>query len=243
VSIIPAIASALARADSNEAGGIMQSSVKLVNLLAMPAGAGIMVLAGPILTAFYSDPRQTPETVALMTVMQVILGAASFFVCLQHVTTAILQATGHERIALMTFPVGAVIKILLGYFLAGNPNYGIIASPIGTLACFVAISALNIIFIMIKVKEKPKFAIVFAKPLICTAIMSVAAYFTYKLFHMLGSGIIGAGRFAVIIYLGGSIAVAVLIYAVLIIATRTITMEDMKLIPKGEKWGKKLRIR
>ena len=243
VSIIPAIAAALAKRRSDEAGVIMQSSVKLVNLLAMPAGAGIMVLAGPILTALYHDLRQTPETVALMTTMLVILGAASFFVCLQHVTTAILQATGHERIALMTFPVGAVLKIAISYFLAGNPAFGIIASPVGTLACFVLISALNIIFIFIIVKEKPKFGAVFAKPLFCTAMMAAAAYFVYKLTSLLGSGLIGSGRFAVSVFLAISIAVAVALYAVLIIITRTITLDDMKLVPKGEIIARKLRIR
>ena len=78
----------------------MQSSIKLVNLLAMPASAGIMVLASPILTALYNDPRQLPSD------MLVILGAATLFVCLQFVTTAILQANGFERVALITFPVG-----------------------------------------------------------------------------------------------------------------------------------------
>jgi len=44
VSIIPAISAALARERKDESGGIMKSSIKLHNMLAMPACAGIMCL-------------------------------------------------------------------------------------------------------------------------------------------------------------------------------------------------------
>ena len=237
VSIIPAIAAALARKREGEAGTIMQSSVKLVNLIAMPAGAGLMVLSQPILTALYNDSRQITATILT------ILGAASFFVCLQYITTAILQANGHERVALMTFPIGAVIKILIGYFLSGNPNIGIVGSPIGTLVCFIIISALNIAFILARVKERPKFAVVFIKPLFCTAVMAAAAFLSYKLLSKVGSNAIGDGRMAVAAYLAGAILIGVVVYAVLIIVTRTITKEDMALVPKGEKLARLLRIK
>jgi len=237
VSIIPAIAAAIARKREGEAGVIMQSSVKLVNLLAMPASAGMMVLATPIMTALYNDSQQLTAQILI------ILGASAFFVCLQYVTTAILQANGHERVALMTFPVGAALKIALGYILAGNPNFGIIASPIGTLACFIVISALNIVFIKARVKERPKFSGVFIKPLICSMVMAGAAYIVYELLSRLASGIIGTGRLAVTLCLGAAIVAGVAVYGILIIKTRTITMEDMKLVPKGERLAKLLRIK
>jgi stage V sporulation protein B len=229
-------AAALARKDG-EAAVIMQSSVKLVNLIAMPASAGIIVLANPILIALYNDPRQITTTILTL------LGAASFFVCLQYITTAILQANGHERVALLTFPIGAVIKIVIGYVLAGNPNFGIIGSPIGTLVCFIVISALNIGFIMKRVKDKPKFGVVFLKPLLCSAIMAAIAYLLYSTLFRLGYGILGTGRIAVTFYLAVAIAVSIAVYAVLIVITRTITAEDMKLVPKGEKLAKMLRLK
>jgi len=237
VSIIPAIAAALAKKQSGEAKGIMQSSIKLVNLIAMPAGAGIVALASPILTALYNDSDSKTAAVLM------VLGAASFFVCLQYVTTAILQANGHERVALLTFPIGAAIKIVLGYMLVGNPDVGIIGSPIGTLACFVVITTLNIIFILNKVKERPKFIGAFLRPLLCSSLMAGFAYLVYKAIHFIGSGLIGDGRLAVSAFLACTILLAVTVYGVLVIATRTITIEDMKLIPKGEKIAKILKIR
>jgi stage V sporulation protein B len=96
---------------------------------------------------------------------------------------------------------------------------------------------------MIKVKDRPKFGGVFVKPLICTAAMAVVAYFVYALVNKIGTGILGSGRFAVVVFLAAAIVIAAIAYLVLIIVTRTITMDDMKLVPKGEKLAKILRIR
>jgi len=243
VSIIPAIAGAIAMERRDEARQITRSSVKLMNLFAMPACAGIMVLAGPILTALYYDPNQLAETVATMTTILTILGAASYFVCFQHMTIAVLQANGHERVALITFPIGAAVKITLSYFLVGNPDIGIIGSPVGTLACFAIIVTLNVLFITFKVKERFKLIDGFLKPLFCAVIMAVVAYFTYKGVYWLGSGLIGTGDKAVIIYLAFAILAGILSYVLLIIFTRAISKEDLKHVPKGDKLAKLLRVR
>lgn len=237
VSIVPAIAAAVAKGRTDESKSIMQSSMKLNNLLAMPACAGIMALSTPILIALFGDDRQVTASVLM------ILGAASFFVCLQHITIAILQANGHERMALITFPAGAVVRIGLSYLLVAIPDIGILGSPIATLACFIVMSVLNIVFIMVKIKSRSKIGATFIKPLVCTAAMSAAAYLTYRLLHWLGSGIIGSGRMAVCLYLGGAIVVGVAVYVVLIVVTRTLTTDDMKYVPKGEKVAKILRIK
>jgi len=243
VSIIPAIAAAVARKNKDEASAITQSSVKLTNLFAMPACIGIIILAGPILKALYNDPGQTPETVATMTTILMILGAASYFVCLQHMTIATLQANGYERVALMTFPAGAAVRIALSYVLVAIPEIGIIGSPIGTLACFAVIVVLNIIFITIKVKESIKVISGFIKPLICALIMAAVAYLTYNGVYWFGSGIIGTGVNAVRLYLALSIFTGIIAYIVLVIFSKTITKEDLAYIPKGEKLAKLLRIR
>jgi stage V sporulation protein B len=237
VSIVPAIAAELAKHRKSEAGDLMRSSIKLTNLLAMPACAGIVVLSGPILIALFNDSREMTSNILAL------LGAASFFVCLQHITMAILQAGGHERIAMLTFPVGGVLKIVLSVILVGNPNIGIIGSPIGTLVCFAIISLLNLYFIRTKLKESPKIISVYLKPLICSAVMATISFVVYELLYRLGSGVIGSGRIAVCLYLSIAIFVGVLVYALLIIVTRTITKEDMTYVPKGEKLARVLKIK
>ena len=237
VSAIPAIAAAVAKKSFVDAGVIAQSSIKLVNLIAMPAAAGIISLAAPILRALYNYDY------LLATNILVILGFATFFVCLQFITTAILQANGHERISLITFPLGAAAKIAISYFLSGDPNFGILASPLGTLACFALITTLNIIFIKLRLPESPKFFIAFIKPLICSAIMAFVAFFSYRLLYTLGRGIIGSERIAVVLYLAVAIVLSMFVYTVLVVITRAVTKKDMKLVPKGEALSRLLRVK
>ena len=237
LSIIPAIAAALTREKPGEAGVIMQSSLKLVNLISMPASAGLIILASPIIKALYG--YDLPLAANILTV----LGFAAFFACLQYITTAILQANGHERITLVIFPIGAIVKIAVAYFLSGNPNIGIIASPLGTLACFIVISTLNICLIRAKVKEKPKFSKAFFRPLLCTAVMAVATFLTYEGLFRLGLGTIGTHRLAITAFLMVAILVGILVYGIFVVVTRTVTMDDMKLVPRGAKLAKLLRIK
>ena len=236
VALVPAIAGAIAGKREGDAKAIMQSSLKLVNLIAMPAAAGMMILASPILIALFNNPYRLTAQILI------ILGVSSFLLCLQIVTTAILQANGHERLAMMVFPIGAVIKLLLTYFLVAVPNIRILASPISTLGCFIVLVSLNFIIMRVKMKERPKYRSVLLKPLICTAGMSVVAFFLYRLLLYVGSGIFGTGRSAVILYLGATMMAAMIVYCVLIILLKAITLEDLKLIPKGEKIAKILKI-
>ena len=236
VALVPAIAGAVASMRRDESITIMQSSLKLVNLIAMPAAAGMMILASPILIAlYYNTDRLTAQIL-------IILGIASFLLCLQVVTTAILQANGHERLAMLVFPIGALLKLLLTYFLVAVPHIGILASPISTLACFIIICILNFIIIRVKMKDRPKYRAVLFKPLICTAGMSVVAFFSYWLLYYFGSGVLGSSRSAVTLYLFITMMVAMTVYCVLIVLLKAITLEDLKLIPKGEKIAKFLRI-
>ena len=56
------------------------------------------------------------------------------------------------------------------------------------------------------------------------------------------------GRWAVpimlsVVTLGAAIIVAVVVYIVMVVVTKSVTLEDMKLIPKGEKIAKLLHIK
>jgi len=243
VSIIPAIASAIARENKREVNLITHSSLKLMNLFTMPACVGISILAGPILRALYYNPDQAPEAFASMTLILTILGVAGYFVCFQHISISILQANGHERVSLITFPIGAAVKIVLSYILVGNPNFGIIGSPIGTFACFATIVTLNLIFIKVRVKQKFNFVNSFLRPLLCTITMAAAAYFSYNLAYRFGSRYLGTSNMSIVLFLAFAVFIGVAVYCVMVVLTRTISKEDLSHIPKGEKLAKLLRVR
>jgi stage V sporulation protein B len=54
---------------------------------------------------------------------------------------------------------------------------------------------------------------------------------------------LGPGRLSTYVATAAGIGLGAVVYLVLIIITRAITLEDMSLIPKGEKLAKILRIK
>lgn len=238
ISIVPAISAAIAQGRQRDAGRVMQTAFRLTNLLAMPAGVGLCILAGPIFNVLYGNDGAETGTRLLA-----ILGIAAYFMCMQLITTAILQANGYERIPMFSYLIGGTIQVVCDYILVGNPRIGILGSPVGSLLCYMVITVVNLIFIVVKVKGRPKLAAPFLRPLLCTAVMGVAAYAAYGLIERVGSGILGDGRMAMTIYLAGAILVSVIIYGILILVTGAVTRADILLLPKGEKLAAKLKLR
>lgn len=237
VSVVPVIAAALASRRGRDARGTMESSMKLTNLLAMPAAVGLAVLAGPIFDVLF--PNSNENGPALLT----ILAIASYFVCTYLITNGILQATGFEKLALVALPVGGIVKIAVNYVLVGNPSINITGAPIGTLICYAVITVLNIIFMTVKLPERPNYLKITLRPLICSLVMGGAAWGVYGLADKFLRPMLGSGRFSSLVCLGLAVVVAVLVYFVLIIALRAVNKEDILLLPKGEKLAKVLKLR
>ena len=236
VSVVPAIAAALARKELRSARRVMTSALKVTNLIGLPAGAGLCVLAYSIYNGLYWGSNESgPALLAL-------LGIASYFVCLQLTTTAILQASGFEQVSMLSLPLGGVVKVLATWVLVGSPSIGIYGAPLGTIISYVCIVAFNIWFMRRRQPVNPSFRVAFVVPLICTVVMGIAAFAVYGLGMKALGGWFNASRLHMLVIMCVCIAVAVVVYAALVIALGGITKEDISLIPKGERLAKLLKI-
>lgn len=237
ISVIPSITGFLTRREHKDARLVIESSLRIATIIALPMAVGLSVLAQPIMTGIYTDSGVQGG------VILAILGVAAFFVCLALMTTAVLQASGHEKLPMVTMLIGSAVNVGLSYYLVGLPGLNIYGSAIGTAVGYVVMSVINLIFVMKKLPDKPKLQKVFVMPVINCVIMGVLA----KVIYSVVSKVIGSGaaltRMETIISLVVAVGIAVIAYLVLTIVTQAITMEDMKLIPKGEKIGKLLHIK
>ena len=231
MSLVPAVSAALTRRDHQRVGKLVNTSLRLTTLLAFPAGVGLSVLAGPILILLY--PAQYDAAVAATYHLQ-ILGIASVFVCVMLLTNAILQAHGQAKIPIITMFIGGAVKVVANYFLVGNPNINIKGAPIGTLVCYALITVLNLVIINRTLVNRPSYAQLFLKPFLATAGMAVTAKVSYNFL----SGVLGNTLGTL-----GAIALAVVVYGVLVLALRIITKDDLEMLPKGDKLAKILRVR
>jgi stage V sporulation protein B len=235
VSVLPAISAAVAGRRGGEARGIAESAMKLVCLMAMPAAVGISVLSGPIFRTLYGAAADGGRILA-------VLGAASFFACAQLLTTSVLQANGREKIPMVTFLAGGAAQLALDYILVGDARIGIMGSPVGTLACYALITALNLVFIKLKTSEPPRIMRAVLKPLAISAVMGAAAYFVNGVARRMSVSALGEGRAAEAAALVPAIVIAAAVYLALAVAAGAVTRDDLKYVPRGEKIADLLRL-
>ena len=228
-SVIPAVSAAQARRDRRGAAKITGSALRITALLAFPMGMGLFVLGKPIMALLF--PSLTGE---LAGPLLSTLGLATVFVCLMLVCNSVLQAHGFVNLPVLVMVLGGGLKILANYNVVAMPNVGIYGAPVGNILCFSLCLLLDLIIISRVIPGRPSYLPIFLKPFAASALMGAGAWAVYGLlFKVLGSNTIATL---------GSIAIAVVIYGVLVVALRCISREDLSLMPKGDKIARLLRL-
>lgn len=224
VSIIPAVTESLTLDNRSDARKKEESALRITAILALPAGAGLSVLAAPIQRLLYA---YDDATISIAGTMLGILGVASVGYCLILVTNAILQAHGKAVYAVCSTVVGGVANLVITAILVSNPQIHIIGAALGTMAYCVVALGFNMLFICMLIGNPPHFLAQIVKPAAATLVMS---FFTGAVFAWTSSTTI-------------AIASAIVIYMILTVVLKMLTREDCLMLPKGQLIAKLLRIK
>lgn len=230
-AIIPAITAALTRGDRRGVKQVQDSSLRVMALIATPCAVGLLVLAEPIMALLGGYDG---EKLKLAAWLLALLAPTVLINSITSMTTAIMQAHDHMVFPVINTLIGGILKVVVNYILVGNPDIGILGAPVGTFVCFFVIMVLNISTMRYVLEEPPRIFPTLWRSLIASAVMGVAAFGSYRLLM---------GFFASYALCGlAAIAVAVVVYFILVILLKALTREDCLLLPKGEKIANILRI-
>lgn len=233
ISIVPAISGAIARGAKGEAAKVSEDSLRISAVISLPMGAGLAILAAPIFGVLFPNSHKTGPGLLC------IMGIASFFVCLVLMENAILQASGREKLTMVTMITGGLVKIIVNWFLVANRAVNIYGAPIGTLVSYFVMAAMNYIFMCSSLENRPRLSRAFARPAASSFIMGAAAWLVYGA----AARIIGTGSsLKAVVCLGIAVLAAAAVYLAATISLKSITIKDMELIPGGEKIGKILKM-
>ena len=234
IAIVPAISAAIARGDRETAGKVSEDSMRISAVLSVPMGVGIAVMAKPIMQILQPGSHEAgPSLLAVM-------GVASFFVCILLMENAILQASGKEKLTMLTLVTGGLVKILVNWFLVARPEINIYGAPVGTLVSYFVMSVMSYVFMWRGLENRPRLLRCFSGPMLASIPMGLTAWAIYGLCSRATEGM---GGFFRLLSLAAAILAAVLVYAVVAIVLRAVTREDLRLIPGGEKIANLLHIR
>ena len=232
ISIIPAITAQLTTCNDLEAKATEESAIRITGLISMPCAFGLGLLAQPV-TALLGG--YTGDNLVLATRLMTILGFSIMFNAVVLVTTAIMQAHGHATRPVINMLIGGVLKLAAVFLLTGNPDIGIVGTPVGTLLCYLAISVLNIYSIRTLLEHPPAIVKNLIRTFLAAVIMGIFVFAAFTGLKMIGI----TSR---LILCGLPIAVGVVVYCIAAVKIKVVTREDCLLLPKGEKIAKLLKL-
>lgn len=220
VSILPILTAAYTAKDKDGVAKNLTNCFKYAMMLAFPAGVGIAILSNPIMHIIYS---RTPEEAEAGAPLLAVFGIAVILYAVVSISGSVLQSFGQVNKPLISLCVGGVIKCGLNAFLVGFENINIMGAPIATCVCYVVMIAMNITFLREYLVGCGAIFKNTAKIAAASLVMGVFAYIIYSPI----SGMLG-------VKMGGlvSIVLAALLYAVLVMLFKIVTINEIKSVIK-----------
>lgn len=238
-SVVPAVTSARISKNQNEACVVAENTMRMCTIICLPMAVGMTVLAEPCMSVLF------PSVARQGNLLLCELGIASYFMTMSLITNSILSANGNERLPLISIFLGGVTKVVITYVLVGNPTINIYGAPIGTFCCYIVMLTSNLFFISKRMIRAMDLGRILGKAGISAVIMGVAARTTWIILYETMkevSAMLANRPLNVLVPFVAAVIMGAMIYIVLIIAFRAITVEDMKLFPKGECIARKLHM-
>lgn len=217
-SSVPSISTSLVKGRIEDIKSKIALTIRFAMLVAIPCFAGYLFMASPILKLLFNDTKLLSSFILMSgSIMVVFYGMST-------VTNAILQ--GLDK---MTYPIKNAL-ISLGIHLVFLFTFlylfkmGIYSVVIANCIFSLSMCILNHRDIRKICGYKQEIAKTFALPYLCSLVMGLITRLVYE-----GLSLALNSNISTVI----SLLVAVLVYIVMIIKTKTITKEELSKMPKG----------
>lgn len=224
MSLVPLVAAAYKQKDMAYLRENVQTGLRMAVILGLPCAVGLFVMAEPILVLLY--PTQQSSAVSAAPCLMVMSVGVVFLSTVQTLT-GVLQGVGKQMVPVKNLAVGVVVKLILTWTLTGIPAVNILGAATGTVTAYLIASILNIRAVCKYTGTHFDFMATAVKPFISSAVMGVCTWGCYYLLYMLFDG----SRMATVL----AILFAVIVYVIMIFATKTITKAEVEKMPKGDK--------
>ena len=218
-ALVPAISESIAKKEYDLASKRLSFSFFASIIIIIPCAIGFMCLSNQILNLIYPN---APDGAGILTLASISM----VFIALSQTINGGLYGLNRVYIPAIALLIGAVIKLVLNIILISNPSINIYGAPISSIVCQVI--AFTICYRALTSKIKLNIPIVkcIIKPIVCAIIMGISTYFINR-----GLNLIISQNISTII----SIGCGALIYVVSILMLKTLSKEDILMIPFGTK--------
>lgn len=218
-SMIPSIVASKTQRDFPAVQKKIRLTVKFNMLIAIPCAVGMGVLADPVMRLIFGDHS------ALARDLLTIGAPAVIFFSLSTVTNAVLQGIDLMRKSVTHSAISLALHVILVYVLLQHCNMGVYGLVIGNVTFALAVCILNWLAIGKALKYRQEVRTTFLLPLLSSVIMGAFALAVYRL----TTSITGYYQLGILV----SVPLAMILYGVLIILTKSVTEEELPDMPFG----------
>ncbi len=222
-SIVPAISAALARNNIGEVVRKVNLSIKMVCLISIPAGFGLLFLGEPVLDLIFNAPDAV--RILQFSVLMVL------FIGLYHNTTGILQGMGRTYIPIISLSAGLLVNVILLQFFLTLPAIREIAAPLAYTGAYLIAFLVNYQMIRKTLDIHASWLAWIPQVTISALASAVTAVVIYYPFFHLIHNFTGKSIAQLVAILLG-VAAAVVVYLFSLILSKGITREEAMSIPR-----------
>ena len=219
VAVVPNIVRAYTERNEKALYEKTAQAVKFNMMIAIPCAFGLAVLAKPIMQVLFADTTEMTPLLMQMGALAIVLYAYST------TTSNVLQGLNMMRYPVIHAGVGIVIYVIVDYILLSFFDMNVYALIVGHTLFPLIVSVLNWLRIQVETGYEQEIRKTFVMPTICSAVMAVITYFSYLGIRTMTK--------SVLVSLIGAIFFAVLVYFVLMIATKTLNEKELYDLPMG----------
>lgn len=218
-ALVPAISEALAKKDNETASRRLSFSFFASLIIVLSCAIGFISLAQPILSMIYPTASDGAGVFQVASVSMILTA-------LSQTMTGGLYGVNQSKIPAIAAGIGAVIKFILNMILISNPNINIYGASISSFVYQVIVFIICYRVLNSHVNMHIKLKTHIIKPVISAVGMGIIVYMGYNIMNM---------------FLGNTISTLLAIclgaisYVLLILFTKTLSKEDIMMIPYGTK--------
>ena len=218
-AIVPSLVRSYVAGDKSVVKNKIDMALKFSMIIAFPCGMGLSVLGVPINKLLFGSSGDGAAPMMVFSIFTVIAFSLST------ISNAILQGIDKLKVPIKNSAISLGLHLIILPCLLIVFKLNIYGVVIGDILFGATVSVLNAMSIKKYLNYRQNMFETFVKPFICAGVMGAGCFGIYKLFN----GLIKINAISTII----AIMVAVVIYALMLVITKTVTEDELLCMQKG----------
>lgn len=218
-AIVPSLVRSYVAGDKSVVKNKIDMALKFSMIIAFPCGMGLSVLGVPINKLLFGSSGDGAAPMMVFSIFTVIAFSLST------ISNAILQGIDKLKVPIKNSAISLGLHLIILPCLLIVFKLNIYGVVIGDILFGATVSVLNAMSIKKYLNYRQNMFETFVKPFICAGVMGAGCFGIYKLFN----GLIKINAISTIV----AIMVAVVIYALMLVITKTVTENELLSMPKG----------